>query len=332
MTSSSMRRHRHLPVCAPLIAFVPLAPAGLALINTGFGRARGAALRHAFLTSRHGDGRHGLLPLRVFLGRLCRPVSKAIFAGRQALGLDRKGALRLRGLTFDGSPATLAMLLQAFTVGLAALIPISAGADRWRLRSVCISTTLLAGWTYPLFAHWVWVADGWRRSDVTSGWGVVSLMPGERRHTGAGRAVCSVDCLDPRTPQGKISGERGGSGGHSRTQPRVCPDSAAHSSCQAGSGLNAAGAILFAGTAPSRLALVAVNTMLSASGILSDRILATRIRFGKPDASLCADGWLGGLVASSAVCCFVTPATAIRRWIGCRSASDDRGGGSSKRT
>jgi Amt family ammonium transporter len=37
----------------------------------------------------------------------------------------------------------------------------------------------------------------------------------------------------------------------------------------------------------------------------------TRIRFGKPDASLTANGWVGGLVASSAVCAFVVPAEAI---------------------
>jgi Amt family ammonium transporter len=35
------------------------------------------------------------------------------------------------------------------------------------------------------------------------------------------------------------------------------------------------------------------------------------LRFGKPDASLSANGWIGGLVASSAVCAFVSPMVAI---------------------
>jgi Amt family ammonium transporter len=37
----------------------------------------------------------------------------------------------------------------------------------------------------------------------------------------------------------------------------------------------------------------------------------TRYRFGKPDASLSANGWVCGLVASSAGCAFVPPAAAL---------------------
>ena len=66
----------------------------------------------------------------------------------------------LRGLRLDGSSPSLVALLEMLTVGLAAVIPLGAGADRWRLSASCASTALLAGWTYPLFAHWVW-AGGW---------------------------------------------------------------------------------------------------------------------------------------------------------------------------
>ena len=37
----------------------------------------------------------------------------------------------------------------------------------------------------------------------------------------------------------------------------------------------------------------------------------TRMRFGRPDASLCVNGWTGGLVASSAACAFVDPISAV---------------------
>ena len=43
---------------------------------------------------------------------------------------------------------------------LAAMIPLGAGSDRWRLGASCASTALLAGITYPIFAHWVW-GGGW---------------------------------------------------------------------------------------------------------------------------------------------------------------------------
>ncbi len=39
--------------------------------------------------------------------------------------------------------------------------------------------------------------------------------------------------------------------------------------------------------------------------------MITKIRFGKPDASLTANGWVGGLVAGSAACAFVPPAAIV---------------------
>jgi len=54
-----------------------------------------------------------------------------------------------------------------------------------------------------------------------------------------------------------------------------------------------------------------VNTLLAAAAALLSAAVITRIRFGKPDASLSANGWIGGLVASSAACAFVAPAAAI---------------------
>ena len=66
----------------------------------------------------------------------------------------------MRRVQFDGSYSSLVALLQIFSVGLAALIPLGAGADRWRLGAICASTALLAGFTYPLFANWAW-SGGW---------------------------------------------------------------------------------------------------------------------------------------------------------------------------
>ena len=51
--------------------------------------------------------------------------------------------------------------------------------------------------------------------------------------------------------------------------------------------------------------------MLAASAAALTAAFVTKIRFGKPDASLTANGWVGGLVASSASCAFVSPAEAV---------------------
>ena len=69
--------------------------------------------------------------------------------------------------------------------------------------------------------------------------------------------------------------------------------------------------MLFNGVPAERAGLIVVNTLLSAASAGLAVGVITQIRFGKPDASLCANGWVGGLVSVSAVSPFVVPAAAI---------------------
>ena len=62
---------------------------------------------------------------------------------------------------------------------------------------------------------------------------------------------------------------------------------------------------------PARIVLISINTALSAGAALLVAVSITRFRFGRPDVSISANGWVGGLVASSASCAFVTPVAAI---------------------
>jgi Amt family ammonium transporter len=50
--------------------------------------------------------------------------------------------------------------------------------------------------------------------------------------------------------------------------------------------------------------------LTAASGLLA-AAMVTRTRFGKPDASLSANGWVAGLAASSAGAAFQVPAEAL---------------------
>jgi Amt family ammonium transporter len=76
-------------------------------------------------------------------------------------------------------------------------------------------------------------------------------------------------------------------------------------------GLNVAGAILFAGIQVSQLALIGLNVMLCAAAAALVAAFVTRVRYGRPDASLTANGWVGGLVAISSGCAFLPPAAAV---------------------
>jgi Amt family ammonium transporter len=214
-----------------------------------------------------------------------------------------------RGLPLDGSRAALTAWLQMFSVGIAALIPLGAGSDRWRLGASCASTALLAGWTYPLFAHWVW-GGGWlAQLGVNAGWGHGFLDAGGAggiQVVGGLTALSMAWILGPRRGKYVAGGMPAAIPGHNAVLVLL----ACFFAWLGWIGLNASGSLLFTGAAPGDVTLVAINTTLSAATGLLAAAGITRIRFGRPDASLCANGWTGGLVASSAACAFVTPASA----------------------
>jgi Amt family ammonium transporter len=220
------------------------------------------------------------------------------------------GRFFLRGVPLDGSRASLAVLLQLFSVGLAALIPLGAAAERWRLRACCLSTALLAGITYPLFAHWVW-GGGWLASlGANYGLGLGFLDAGGSstiQAVGGLTALSMVWLLGPRRGKYNLEGMPAALPGHNTVYVLF----GCVLSLVGWMGLNAAGSILFAGAPPGRTVLVVVNTLLSAAGAVLAAAAITRYRFGKPDASLSANGWVCGLVASSASCAFVPPAAAL---------------------
>ena len=296
-------------VLALLVLLTPFAAAGLALINTGLGRSRSAA--HAMLSS--------LCALAVAVlvyfvwgfawqGLAGGPARVISTAGRQWNWIG-SGPWFLSGMDLNGSPASFVLWLGMFTAGVAALIPLGAGADRWRLGPTCCSTVLLAGITYPLFAHWTW-GGGWlAQLGVHSGLGRGFLDAGGSGsvHAVGGLSALSIAwILGPRRGKYSRDGLPAAIPGHNA----VLVLFACFLALVGWFGLNGAGAMLFCAAPWGRVVLVAVNTSLSAAAAGLAAATITRVRFGRPDASLCANGWVAGLVASSAGCAFFAPAAA----------------------
>jgi Amt family ammonium transporter len=293
-----------------LVILAPFAIAGIALINTGLGRSRSAA--HSLLAS-----------LCVFsVAAIAYMVCGFAWQGYSGAAAHLFGATNrtwswlgngpffLRGVQFDGSAISLVTCLQLLSVGLAAVIPLGACLDRWRLSAACASAALLAGWTYPLFAHWVW-GGGWLAQlglNAGMGRGVIDAGgSGTIQAVGGLTALAMVWILGPR--RGKYSAEG---------MPTAIPG---HNAililfgcflCLLGwLGLNSAGALLFAGVAAGRITLIGINTALAAAGAILAAVVITGWRFGRPDVSISANGWVGGLVASSAASPFVSPLEAL---------------------
>jgi Amt family ammonium transporter len=297
-------------LCILFALLTPAAAAGLALINAGLGRSRNGA--HALLS---GLCLLALAALMYFLtgfawqGYPGGPEHTLLIGGK-AWSWIGAGRFLLRGIAFDSSPASLAVLLGMFSVGLAAIIPLGAAAERWRLGASCASTAVLAGFTYPLFAHWAW-GGGWLAQLGTNyhlGRGFIdSGGAGSIQVVGGLTALSITWILGPR--RGKFPPQG---------MPAAIP---AHNAVfvlfgcflawLGWLGLDCAGAIMFTGVEPGRATLVAVNATLAASAAVLAAMGITRARFGKADASLCANAWVGGLVASSAGCALMRPAGAV---------------------
>lgn len=293
-------------VCVVSILLAPLAIAGLSAVNAGLARSRSAA--HSVLTS--------LCVLSVAsLVYFACGWSWQGFAGRSAHIIDIAGKpwnwiasepLFFGGLELNGSPASLAAWLNMFSVGLAALIPLSTGADRWRLRACCVSTILLAGFTLPLFAHWAW-GGGWLAqlgSNYGIGSGFLDTGGAASIHvTGGLTALAIAWILGSRRGKFAPDGMPAAMPGHNI----VFTLFGCLLSLIGWTAMNTAGAILFNSLPATSIVLISINTLLSAAAAALTALIVTQIRFSKPDASLTANGWVAGLVASSAASGFVAP-------------------------
>ena len=297
-------------LCIFFILLVPLAAAGLSLINAGLGRSHSAA--HSMMASLCVLG---VAAITYFVfgfawqGYIGGPAHSFWIAGKSWNWLASEPFF-FRGLDFRGSSASLVAALQLLSVGICALIPLGSGAGRWRLGAICISTIFLAGCTYPLFAHWVW-SGGWLAqlgANYGLGHGFMDLGGASTIHIVGGLSALTIAwTLGPRQGKYSLEGMPTAIPGHNA----VIVLFACLLAWLGWIGLNSAGAILFAGTDPARSILVFVNTTLAAVSAALAAASMTRLRFGKADASLSANGWIGGLVASSASCAFVTPLGAV---------------------
>ena len=203
----------------------------------------------------------------------------------------------------DGPPPELLAAWMGLVGAMfVSLIPVGSGTGRWRLGPLCVSSALLGGLIFPLFAHWTW-SGGWLASlgyIDPGGSGVIHAVGGM-----TGLAIAWL--LGPR--RGKYAAE-----GMPMAMPGHDAVLVLFGCLLAGVGwlgVNGAGAVLFMGVGGGRIALIAINTMLSAAGAAGAAAILTRVRYGKPDASLTANGWTGGLVASSASSVVVPPAAAL---------------------
>ncbi len=293
-----------------LLVLAPLALAGVALINTGLGRSRSAA--QAML------GNVAILAVSAIAfavvgAALTGAAGGAAFsfqvAGKSWSWLGA-GRLLLGGFGGADPQTQLAVLFEFLAVGMAAMVPWGSGADRWRLTAGCAAAAVTAALVFPLVAHWIW-GGGWLAQLGTNfGLGAGFLDGGGAATVhvlGGLSALAVVWIAGPRKGKFPREGLATAMPGHNG----VYVVFGCLLALVGWLGWNLAGAVLWLHAGLGALPVVAVNTLLAAAGAVAATFTVTRIRFGKPDASLCANGWLAGLVASSACAGVVTPGQSL---------------------
>ncbi len=291
---------------------------GFAMVETGFTRAKNAVNTMAMNVV--------IYPLGVLgfwlcgYGLLCggvaawpslgEPLRGAHEVGLTIAGhhLGLFGAARFALLTAPHDPANLAMFLfAAVFMDTAATIPTGAMAERWRFASFLAYGLFMSMLLYPLYGNWVW-GGGWLAAMGTNwglGHGHVDFAGSSVVHmTGGVTALAGAIVLGPRTGKFRRDGVVSAIPGHNLPMTLIGTLILAFGWF----GFNAGSTL--AGTDP-RVATIAVNTMLASSAGAFTALIFVWYELRKPDVAMACNGLLGGLVAITGPCAFVSPAAAV---------------------
>ncbi|WP_242395529.1 ammonium transporter [Anaeromyxobacter oryzisoli] len=286
--------------------------AGFALVETGLTRAKNVAhtMGMNFLVYAIGIIGFYFVGFGLQMGGV-----GAVFGGDPILA--KEFTIHLFGKSFGLFGMTGFMLhpLNVYTAGVAATflfqmvfmdttatIPTGACAERWKFTSFVLFSFVISMLIYPIYGNWVW-GGGWLSqlgANFGLGHGHVDFAGSSVVHlTGGVIALTLGKLIGPRI--GKYSSD----GRVNPIPPHNIPQVMTGTFILAFGwfGFNAGSTLSGMDT---RLAVVAVNTMLAGATGAFASYLYVKIKWGKADPSWLANGMLAGLVAITAPCAFVS--------------------------
>ena len=303
-----------LLVCSFLVMFMQL---GFAMVETGFTRAKNALHTMAMNLVIYPLGVVGfwLVGYAFALGGVeSWPSLGGASASHNELGLHAGpaffgliGASKFALVNASQNPSDLAIFLYAVVfMDTAATIPTGALVERWKFSAFVVYGLFMSMFLYPVYANWVW-GGGWLSAigkNFGLGHGCVDFAGSSVVHmTGGIAALAGSLVIGPRLGKFRKDGTVGLLAGHNL--PLAL--SGTFVLAFGWFGFNA-GSTLAA--SDPRIAAIAVNTVLaSATGALTSLFYEWQ-RHRRPDIPMTCNGLLGGLVAITAPCAFVTPSAA----------------------
>ena len=277
-------------VAAALVFFMQ---AGFAMVETGFTRAKNAV---NIMMKNLMDFALGSIAFWAIGFGLMFGVSSTGWLGTTGFFLS--------DFTPDGDPWVLAFwMFQVVFAATAATIVSGAMAERTKFIGYIIYSIFISAVIYPIFGGWAW-GGLYKGSGWLEGLGFIDFAGSTVVHSvGGWAALAGAIVLGPRL--GKYA--KDGS-----VRPIL-----GHNIPLAALGVF----ILWLGwfgfnpgsttTADKSIAMIFVNTNLAAAAGAITAMTVSWIRFGKPEVGMSLNGVLAGLVAITAGCANVTPASAI---------------------
>jgi Amt family ammonium transporter len=221
------------------------------------------------------------------------------------------GLMGLRGFFLNPdivTPGVAALFLfQLVFMDTAAIIPTGAGAERWKFTSFVLFSFVSSTIIYPLFANWTW-GGGWLSqlgANFGLGHGHVDFAGSSVVHMCGGvMAFVLAKVLGPREGKYLPDGTARAIPGHSVPLVVLGTFILAFGWFGFNPGSTLSGS-------DTRIAVIAVNTMLASAAGAVSAYTYMKVRFGSPDVSMMCNGMLAGLVAITAPCAFVTAPSAV---------------------
>ncbi len=303
-----------LLLCAFLVMFMQL---GFAMVETGFSRAKNAVHTMAMNLVIYPIGVIGywLVGYGIAMGGVDGwGTLGSATAAHSELGFHIGtrffgwlGTSKFALVAGGDDPVNLAMFLFSVVfMDTASTIPTGALAERWKFSAFVIYGFFMSAFLYPLFSNWVW-GGGWLSAmgvNFGLGHGLVDFAGSCVVHmTGGVTALAGALVVGPRIGKFRKDGTIALIPGHNLPMAVMGTFVLAFGWF----GFNAGSTL--AASEP-RIAQIAVNTSLSSSTGALTALFYVWQRHRRPDVAMACNGLLGGLVAITASCAFVTPAAA----------------------
>ncbi|HZP58853.1 MAG TPA: ammonium transporter [Opitutaceae bacterium] len=297
--------------------------AGFALVETGLCRAKNAGHTMAMNFMIYPMGMLGfyLCGFAFMFGGMADPMSPSgggittmggytglnhelgFMLGGHFIGLLGAKGFLLKGAGYDTAAFAL-FLFQMVFMDTTATIPTGGAAERWKFSAFMIYGCLIGTIMYPLFGNWVW-GNGWL-AEMGVNWGIghghIDFAGSSVVHMQGG-VIALIFCwlIGPRHGKYDANG---------KIVHPIIPHNIPM--VMLGTFILAFGWFGFnpgssLAATDSRIAVVAVNTMLAGStGALGATLWMWWFKTKKPDPSMMCNGMLAGLVAITCPCAFVS--------------------------